>query len=212
MDNVQNQVQEPIENLDAEAVKAEEEALKGADESQIRAQVIEKYGLSEDSNPELINSLVADKLEDQKKLGTAIKQKINWRTKATKPVEPEPEPAKPVVVAPVDPTSVAKLVDERFEQRELASLELSDEIKAEINKYAKLNNVPIREATKSEYITFIKEKAQKAVKIENATLAPSHGTQSTKDFSNMSPNDFDRSTPEGRKDWDAWKAWNKTQG
>jgi len=137
MGDTQNQVQEPIENLDAEAIQAEEAVLRGEDETQVRSQVIEKYELDEDSNSELIDRLVSDKLEEQKKLSTAIKQKRSWRDRASKAAKTEettqvtPAPANP---AKIDEASVAKLVDERFAQRELDSLELSDEMKAEINK------------------------------------------------------------------------------
>ena len=97
MSDAQNQVQEPIENLDASAIQAEEQILQGASEAEIRAQVIDKHGLDELEHPELIDSLVADKLEEQKRLSTAIKQKRKWREKATKPPEdPKPTPAKEV--------------------------------------------------------------------------------------------------------------------
>ena len=82
MEEIQNKVeQDPNEKL------AEEEALKEVPEDTIRSEVIEKYGLTEDDNSELIDKLVGDTKEEQKKLSTAIRQKIDWRTKAQTPKE-----------------------------------------------------------------------------------------------------------------------------
>jgi len=71
--------------------------------------------------------------------------------------------------------------------------------------------VTIREAAKSDYITYLKEKSDKAAKTEAAAISTTRKTQATKDYSDTSPNDFDRSTPEGRKEWESYKAWLKTQ-
>jgi len=199
MSDAQNQVEEP---KDPEAIKAEETALKEVPQSELRSQVIEKYGLDEELNSDLIDSLVKDKVEEQKKLQTAIKQKISWREKANKPVE------KPVV----PPSNTGNFVTkEELEQRDIDSLELSDELKTEVKRYAKINNVSIKEATGSSYISFLKEKEVLKAKNEEASIGNKRVSQARKDFSEKSPNDFDRSTPEGRKEWDEYKTWLKTQ-
>jgi hypothetical protein len=205
MSEAQNQVQEPIENLDAEAIKAEETALKGVDQSEVRKSIIEKYGLDEDANADLIEALTKDKLEEQKKFSTVIKQKRSWREKANNP-EVKTE-IKQVVTPPVG----QYVTKEELEQRDIDSLAISDELKVEVKRYAKLNNVSIKVAESSPYISFLKEKEVAKAKTEEASIGNKRVSQAKKDFSEKSPADFDRSTPEGRKEWDEYKAWLKTQ-
>lgn len=207
MSEAQNQVQEPIENLDAEAIKAEETALKGVDQSEVRKSVIEKYGLDEDANADLIEALTKDKLEEQKKFSTVIKQKRSWREKANE----KANSVQPVVKQEVTSNTGNFVTKEELEQRDIDSLELSDELKTEVKRYAKLNSVSIKEASSSSYISFLKEKEVAKAKNEEASIGNKRVSQTKKDFSEKSPNDFDRSTPEGRKEWDEYKAWLKTQ-
>jgi hypothetical protein len=205
MENIQNKVEEP-ENLTPEAKEAEEQALKVVDQAELRSQLIEKYGLDEEFNSELIDNLVKDKLEEQKKFSTAIKQKRSWREKAQEKakteVKPEVRPEKPVG----DYVTKEELVE-----RDIEALNLSDELKLEVKKYSKINGVSINEAAKSSYITFLKGKEEEKAKIDEASISGKRITQSKKDFSTMTPKDFDRSTPEGRKEWEDWKQWNKSQ-
>lgn len=204
MENIQKQEEEPIENLTSEAKEAEEQALKETPQTELRSQVIEKYGLDEENQSELIDKLVADKVEEKKKFSTVIKQKIGWRNKANKPPEPE---VKPEVKPPVG----EYVTKEELEKRDLDSLELSDELKSETKKYAKMNGVSVKEAAKSSYVLFLKEKEELKAKSEEASIGNKRVSQSKKDFSEKTPDDFDRSTPEGRKEWDEYKSWLKTQ-
>jgi hypothetical protein len=202
MENIQNKDEELIENLTPEAKEAEEKALKETPQEELRSQIIERYGLDEETQSEFIDTLVKDKIEEQKRFSTAIKQKISWREKASKkPVEtPKKDDAVP------QGNYVTK---EELEQRDLDSLDISDELKPEIKKYATLNKVSIKEAMKSDYISFLKEKHELKAKNEEASIGNKSVTQSKKDLSSKTPSDFDRSTPEGRKEWEEWKKWNK---
>ena len=205
MENIQKQDEELIETLTPEAKEAEETALKEIPQDELRSQLIEKYELDEETQSEFIDTLVKDKLEEQKRFSTAIKQKINWRKKATeKPTEPE---KKDNVVLPQG-NFVTK---EELEQRDLDSLDISEELKPEIKKYATLNKVSLKEALKSDYISFLKEKHELKAKNEEAGLGNKSVIQSKKDLSSKTPADFDRSTPEGRAEWEEWKKWNKSQ-
>ena len=103
------------------------------------------------------------------------------------------------------------MTKEELEQREVDALDLSDELKSEVTKYAKLNKVSIKEAAKSNYITFLKDEADKKAKSEEASISSTRKTPAKKDYSDMSPKDFDPSTEEGRKEWGAYKNWLKTQ-
>jgi len=200
--------QDPKEKL------AEEEALKEVPEDTIRSEVIEKYGLNEDDNSELIDKLVGDFKEGRKNLSTAIRQKIDWRTKAqtpkgekqeVKPQEPAQKTTPPTSVEDID-----KLVGEKFEERDLASMELSDELKSEVKAYAKAKKISYREAAKSEYITFLKGKEDERIKAEEASASSSgKSIKAKRDFGNLSEGEIANLDDE---EFAEYKKWLKTQG
>jgi len=208
MENIQNKgEQDPKEKL------AEEEALKDVTEEDIRSQTIEKYGLSEDDNSELIDKLVNDTKEEQKKLSTAIRQKIDWRTKAQTPkeekteVKPQEPAEKPKQLLEKD---IDKRVDERFEERDLASMDLSDELKSEVKAYAKAKKISYRKAVKSEYFNFIKGKEDERTKAEEASTSSKGGTiKAKRDFGKLSGSEITNLDDDGFKEY---KEWLKTQG
>jgi len=212
MENIQKDGQEPIESLTPEAIEAEKEQLKESSEDEIRASVIEKYGLDELEQSDLVESLVKDKLEEKKKLTTAIGQKIKYREQlqSKKEEKPEEKPQlQPKVVLSED--EILKKVEERLNQKELDSLGLSDELKQEVQNYAKLRNVSITEAVKSPFIQFQIKEAEEKAKAEEASISSTHKTMAKRDFSNMSPKDFDLSTPEGRKEFEEYDKWLRSQ-
>jgi len=203
MENIQNREQEPVENLDPQEKLLEEEALKSPIEDELRAEVIERYGLDEVENSELIASLVSDKLADKKKLSTAIRQKIKYRGIAQAPKEQKPE-VKPQLTpqsSNTDADEILRKVDERLAQKELDSLELEDSLKEEVKNYALLNKVSYKNALKSPYIQFRVKELEDKARIEEATIGSTHKTMVKKDFSEMSPGDFDMATPEGREEF-----------
>ncbi|MFA6475730.1 MAG: hypothetical protein WCV88_06115 [Patescibacteria group bacterium] len=208
MDNVQEKVEE-LENPTPEAIQAEEKALTPEAEEKVRSQVIEKYGLDPDLQADLIDSLVKDKVEEHKRFSTAVKQKRSWREKALK--QPEVKTEVKTEVKAVDDSLISQKVAEQLDQRDLESLELSDEIKSEIKNYAKLNNISVKVAAQSDYIGFLKTKAAEKAKVEGAGIGGVRKTQPTKDFSDKTPNDFDLSTEDGRKEWEEYKRWQKSQ-
>lgn len=179
------------------------ETPKSLNEDEVRNQVIEKFGLSEDDNSELIDKLVQDKIVESKKFSTAISQKIKWRTEAQElksKVTPNDNPAPKDTTTPKEPVFDENKVLEVLEKRDLETLDLSDSLKKEVSNYAKLMNIPIKKAVSSDYISFLKEKEEKIDKINNASLGNSRKPV-TKDYGNMKPSDFDLRTPEGRADF-----------
>jgi hypothetical protein len=192
-----------MENIQKE-VEELNETPKSLTEDEIRDQVIEKFGLSEDENSELIDKLVKDKVIETKKFSTAISQKINWRTKAQeleskgKPESKTEVPVSTVVVK--EPVFDENKVLELLDKRELDSLDLSDSLKKEASNYAKLNNVSIKKALSSDYISFLKEKEEKNERISNASLGNSRKPV-TKDYGSMKPSDFNLKTPEGKAEF-----------
>jgi len=200
-----------IENLTPEAIQAEKEQLKETPEAEVRASLIEKYGLDEDTQYDLIDSLVQDKLEDKKALSTVIGQKINWREKAQAVSEKKPEVIPQVQSNSFSKEDIMKEIEEKMEQKELDTLEFSDELKQEIKNYAKLNNVPVKTALKSSYISFMKDEETKRAKNDGASISSSHKTMANRDFSEKNVSDFDLKTEEGRKGWAEYKKWYQSQ-
>jgi len=192
------------ENISQEDL-ADEEEIKETEEDEVRQQIIEKYGLDEIEQPDLIDQLVEDNKEFRKKLSTAIKQKRNWREKAKKAVPPTEEKTeeKP-------PSDIERLIDERFNQRELEASDLSDELKKEVQAYAKVQGIRIKEALNSDYVGFLKEKEEQKKKEEEASTSFKRKSQAGRDFSKMSPKDFDLSNEEGQKEFEEYKKWLKT--
>ena len=187
--------------VDPNEIKQDEALSKEPVESEIRQSVIQEFGLDEEIDEDLISKLISKEIVNHKKLSTAITQKINWRKKAT-------EPEKEVITKKdVSEDDILRKVDERFEQRELESIDLSDELKTEVKNYAKLNGVSIKQAMNSSYITFIKGEHDKKAKSEEASISLTRKTKSVKDYANTSPADFDLSTEDGRKDFGEYKKW-----
>ena len=178
---------------------------------EIKADIIEKYGIDESENGELLEKLVADKIDDNKKFSTVIRQKIDWRTKAeglTTPAIPA-EPAIPAVPAepvtpPAQPVNVddfIKKIDEKFEQRDLDSTDLSDELKTKVKSYAKNENVSVKVALESDYIQYIKMSEDNAALADGASLEGKGKKVSKKDYTADQKFEGDMSTPEGKEEF-----------
>lgn len=158
------------------------------------------------------------KAEALKNKGIArrLAKKIKNQTPAPNaepPSAPAPKPApKTEGKATVDPDMVSSIVAEQIAARDLESLEVSETVRAEIKKYAKLNNVSIKQAADSEYISFLKGKEAEKEKVEEATISNKRKSQPRTDFADMKPSDFDLSTEDGRKGWAEYKKWMNKQG
>ena len=203
MEDSKNQgEQDPKEKL------ADEEALKLVPDEDIRSQTIEKYGLNEDDNSELIDKLVEGEKEGQKKLSTAIRQKVDWRTKAQTPKEEEKEvkPQEPAPkTQPVSSEEIDKMVGEKFEERDLASMDLSDELKSEVKAYAKAKGISYREAAKSPYFDFIKGKEDERIQADEASNSSSGKTiRAKRDFGNLSADDVANLSDDELAEYDKW--------
>jgi len=133
--------------------------------------------------------------ENEKKLYARAK-KAEAEAKSMKEQLAKNKPTgKPTPVGDID-----KLLDAKLEKRELDNLDLSDELKKQVSTYAKVNNVNIKKALSSDYISFLKEKEEKEEKINNASLG-SNRKSVKKDYANMKSTDFDLRTPEGKADF-----------
>ena len=208
VDNPQNQGDsEPKENLEEE-----QEILKEKTDDVIRQQVIEKFELDDEIDKELIDKFVADRKESHKALSTAIRQKIGWREKATpkesdKGAKPEESQEPKYITA----EEAEKMTDARLAKEKLNSLDLSDELKKEVESYAELHKCSINEAVNSPYISYRRDEEGKQAKIEGAGLGRTSHTGRAGSFSLEDMTDeklsnelagIDTSTPEGSKRFD----------
>lgn len=200
------------EELAAE-LAAEQEATKEVKEEEVRANIIAEYGFDEVDDMERIDKMVAKEVEHSKKLSSAIGQKIKHRTEA--------EELRKKVASPQDKTNVLdteidKKFDEKFNERmeklDLEALDYSDDVKAEIKKVAKAQNISVKQAVRDPYIVFKISEAEKEQKTNEASISRTHKTYGKKSFSIDTPPEVDMSTEEGRKEWEAYKAEMKKQG
>jgi hypothetical protein len=183
-------------------LQQEEELLKTSKEEEVRAEIIEKYGLDEVEHEALIENLTKDRLQDRKNFGELVKQKRSWREKAQKPA-PESEKKN----ESLDPDELLKQaeqrVEQRLEQRDLEDLGLPDEIKAEVQKLAKSQGISVRKAANDPYIKFKKDEWEKEQRANEAAISRNNKTAAQTTFDPTKPPKLDPtidySTPEGQK-------------
>ena len=189
----------------AEELKEEEVALQDSKEDEIRNSVMEKYGLEEEDNADLIEKLTEDIIAQRKSFGKVVSQKKALREKLST-IKPIVEEKKDKVTDPI--LEAKKIVEEQFMQRDLEELEYSDDIKDEIKKIASMKGLSISKASKDPYIQYLKEQEETQKKIEKATISRSGKGSSyvvTDPTKPLDPKDFDLSTAEGRNAWDEAK-------
>lgn len=212
MDN-QNQDHKEELVITPEEKQAEEEALKGVNDEELRDKLADEMGLDPDIDAELLDKLVTREKSHQEKLSGAIKQKITWRDKA-KGSQAKPDNAgtgktqengqKPLTVEEID-----QLFNARMEARDLSELDLPDELKDEVKDLAKLKGISVRQAAQLPYIQSRRQEVEKQKLIENATPKRKGrgGYVTSYDPSKpLNAADYDLSTEDGRKAWNDAKA------
>lgn len=195
--------EQAVEQAVAQELKTEE----------VRAKIIEEFGFDEVDDAERIDKLVTKEMDSHKKLSTAIRQKIEWRTKAA--TAPKEEPAKPAIETKKGPEDIEKVVNstiaKTLDQRDLESLDYPDEIKKDIQRIAQAQGISIKQAARDPYIVFKIDEHKKAEKAEEAAISRTNRSSGKKSYSLDNPPDVDMSTEEGRKEWDAYIEWAKKQ-
>lgn len=198
MEEKTNPTQEETQELEATQAKEEE----------VREKIITDYGFNEDDDADKIDKLVEREMDIAKKLSSAIGQKIKHRQEAEelkKQLEKNTPGPKKDNVKIDNNDDLDKKLDERFEKRELESLDYSDELKAEIQKLAKLQNVSIKQALRDPYISYKVEEYKKEQKTDEASISRNNKKGGKKTYSLDNPPDVDFGTEEGRKEWEDYK-------
>ncbi len=195
-----------------EEKQAEAKALEEVKDDEIRSEVIEKYELDEEIDADLINKIVKNTLGEKKALSTAIRQKINQRTENQDLRKKYEGDEKNKIdenkkVEKINQDDLNTILDERDRKRDLDALDVSDELKQEIEFYAKTKKLSVKKALESSYISFLKAKEDKAKEEEEAGAGSGSGTHNIKNLDKIeSPRKaFDLSTEEGRKQYAEWK-------
>jgi hypothetical protein len=162
----------------------------------------ENAGDYEDTPIETVEE--AQALQEQNRQLFARAKKAEQEMKALKAkLQTKPEPKTETKQDDIN-NLVASQVNEVLERRELDSLELGDQLKEEVKIYAKMNNVSIKQAMNSSYIQFKVNEAKTEARNEDASILSTH-KNTKRDYSNMSPSDFDCTTEQGVKDFEEYK-------
>ena len=199
------------EELNSEEIREEEELLKESREEEVRSQIVEKYGLDGEVDYELVAKLTQDTLDDRKRFGKLVGQKRKAREaliEAQKKPVVEPEKVQPKEGL-LGREEVEKLLTERDFKRDLASLDVSDGLRKEVEAYAKAKGVSPIEAMNSPFIKFMKTDEDKKQREIDASAGGGRRTLTEKDISKLTPKDFDLNSDEGIK---AYAEWKKAKG
>jgi hypothetical protein len=202
----------PMEST-AEELEAEKEQLEEGkvDREELKDKLIEDLGLDPDTQDELIEKLLDKDIENRTKFSKVIRRKINLREELEEerkknPPKPEAKPQEKTE----EKVDVKAEVLSVLEEERLADMDLSDPIKEKIKMLSKLNNISVKKAAEDPYIKGLIDEEKAAEKAENAGISPTKkGTRVKFDIDN--PPQVDVSTEEGRKQWDEWKKFVKSQ-
>ena len=147
------------------------------------------------------------KLEEANKKLFARAKKAEEEAKAlkNKPQEPEKPKEEPKTTPTPVYDDIDRKIEEKINERDLASMDLSDNLKSEIRVYAKAKGVSYREAEKSEYIGFLKQKEAEKIKAEEASATSKGiGIKAKRDFANLSNEDIKNLSDEEYKEYNLW--------
>jgi hypothetical protein len=202
----------PTLNPMDEDLKAEQEATK-IDEEAIRADIISEMGFDEIDDAERIEKAVAREVKQRTFTSKAISAKIKTREEL-EALKNNPAPKKENNV-PLDDqeAKLNALLDARMEKRDLDSLEYPDDLKAKIQRVAKIEGVSVKKALQDPYISALVEGYEKAQKTEESAISRTNKSGGgKKEYSFNEPPNVDMSTPEGVKEWDKYLDGLKKQG
>ena len=180
----------------AEELQEEEKALADSKEEEIRSSIIEKYGLEEDSDNDLIEKLTTDFLAQRKSFSKVVAQKKSWREKVLKPEAPKKDETTK------SPEEIEKMLEEKFFTRDLEELEYSDDVKDAVKKICKVNNVSVKQAQKDPYIQYLIQQETDEKTLDKSAISQKKNGIPAKDFKPLDPSNYDFTKPEERERWE----------
>ena len=141
------------------------------------------------------------KLEEANKKLFARAKQAEEELKAIK--QTPKEEAKPEI------SDLDKVIEEKINERDLSSMDLSDDLKSEVKAYAKAKGVSYREVLKTPYFNFIKGQEEERTKSEEASASNKNKTtKASRDFASMGEGEIKNLSDE---EFDQYKSWLKSQ-
>ena len=154
-------------------------------------------------------SELKEKLEQKQKEVDGLYKRAKTAEEELKKFKVKPEEGEKAQ-EPKTPDNLDKIIDEKFEERDLASMDFSDELKSEVRAYAKAKKISYREASKSDYFNFVKGKEDERLKAEEAsTSSTGKSVKAGRDFVNLSAGELENLSSE---DFKSYKKWLNAQG
>lgn len=187
--------------------KVEQEALK-IDEAAIKAEIITETGLDEVDDADKIDKIVAREVKQRTFTSKAIASKIKTREELEilKKTPSKPQENNGDAKQPEWDKLVGDKLNEALEKRDLDTMDYPDELKKEIHEFAKFKGISVKQAVKEPYLESRIEDMEKKQKADEASIGRKNKSGGKKVFDANEPPDVDVSTPEGRKEWEEWKA------
>jgi len=177
-------------------------------EGEIREEIIKEYELDgdEEGNQKFISKLTSERLETQKKISTAIGQKIKIRAgkdfykKVLEDAKLDPKTGKPLEAdKQVQVKEENFVTKEEFEKDKLRRQfnDLDDEEFEFVNSYAKGKGVQFKEALEDKFVKNYFETYDANNRIAGATPPPSTRFKSSDNEEDKASKEFDRDLPVG---------------
>ena len=177
-------------------------------EGEVREEVIKEYELdaNEEANQKFISKLTSERLETQKKISTAIGQKIKIRDgkdfykKVLEDAKLDPKTGKPLEVEKqVQVKEENYVTKEEFEKDKLRRQfnDLNDDEFEFVNSYAKGKGVKFKEALEDKFVKNYFETNDANNRIAGATGNPSSKFKKTENEDDKISKEFDRDLPIG---------------
>ena len=149
-------------------------------------------------------SELKEKLEQKQKEVDGLYKRAKTAEEELKKFKVKPEEGEKAQ-EPKTPDNLDKIIDEKFEERDLASMDFSDELKSEVKAYAKAKGISYREAAKSPYFDFIKGKEDERIQADEASNSSSGKTiRAKRDFGNLSADDVANLSDDELAEYDKW--------
>lgn len=145
---------------------------------EIREEVIKDFGLDpdEETHQDLINKITSERLDHQKKLSTAISQKINYRKAKDfykQAATTEPEPKEPITPGEIDKDKYVTKEDlAKIQLRQAYSFLPDDEFDF-INAQANGDAEKFKQVLESPIVKTYLATSEAQARIANATSSPS---------------------------------------
>lgn len=196
--------QKPLESQ--EELNAEKEMAVEKSDDDLRLKIAEEEGLDPESDADLLERIVKREKAHRKMLSKTIGQKAKYREQLFSKGKSEEKPQHSK-----NEPDIQHLVSEQvkavLEARDIESLNLAEELQEEIKRLAKIEGISVREAAKHPYFVFKKSEFERSERIKNASPGQTSGSRYSHDPEKpLNVSDFDLSTEEGRKAWNAAKA------